>query len=70
MGKRMRNLMYNVLIAVGLFLFWTLIAILIVFRQELFEFIKTVYLSGTWKTIVISAFPVGITAFMIRNDIK
>lgn len=68
--RKLCILFVNLVTACGLFLFWTVIILLLVSRQELISFLKQIYLEGTWKSIFVAVIPAVITAITVRIDAR
>lgn len=66
--EKVRRIFYNVMMAVGIFLFWTVVMLLICFRQEVLQFLEGIYLTGTVKSLVVLGIPIAITVGIIRLD--
>ena len=66
--EKVRKILYNIIMAMGIFLFWTVVILLLGFREELIQFLKEIYLTGTVKSLVAIAVPVGITVAIVRLD--
>lgn len=66
--KKVRKILYNIIMAMGIFLFWSVVVLLLGYREELIQFLKEIYLTGTVKSLVAITLPVAITIVIIMYD--